>query len=252
MRARLIQWYGYRRDSKDPRDLLFKPRRRAVLPSKVDLRTHCCPIMDQGQLGSCTAHGITAALRYLHLKAGKADFPMSRLQLYYDERKLEGTVSEDAGAEIRDGIKCAVHLGVAHESLWSYKISKFRTQPAATVYKDALKYQALVYRRVDVNADALKQALATGYPVVIGINVYDAFESDEVASTGMVPQPSASDAPIGGHCMLVVGYGQKTGRFTVQNSWGADWGDNGFCYLPYKYLGSPAFGSDYWVITSDE
>lgn len=95
----------------------------------------------------------------------------------------------------------------------------------------------------------LKAALAAGSPVIIGVAVFPAFESDEVAKTGIVPMPAAADAPLGGHAMLCVGYGQKPGYFTVQNSWGA-WGDNGFCYLPEQYLGSNLIVSDYWQISN--
>jgi C1A family cysteine protease len=63
-----------------------------------------------------------------------------------------------------------------------------------------------------------------------------------------VPMPGNNEPMIGGHCMLTVGYGQKPGCFTVRNSWGADWGDQGDCYIPERYLGSSEFGSDYWII----
>jgi C1A family cysteine protease len=241
-------WYGFRRDQKDARDHMFHPT-AARLPAVVDLRPHCPPVMDQGELGSCTAHGITGALRYELLANGKPDIPLSRLQLYYDERAAEGTVKSDAGAEIRDGIKSAEKIGVAHEALWPYAIKKFATKPAAKVYRDALTFRALSYERVPVNATSLRQALASGHPVVIGVTLYDSFESDDVARSGMLPMPKLRrEKMIGGHCMLTVGYGQRPGCFTVRNSWAADWGDKGDVYMPEEYLGSPRYGSDYWII----
>jgi C1A family cysteine protease len=244
------KWYGYRRDQRDPRDRFFSAA--VDLPATVDLRGDCPPVLDQGQLGSCTAHGITEALRF-HLvkKGGPRDHTLSRLQLYYDERAIEGSVSDDSGAEIRDGIKCAAKIGVAHEGLWPYRITKFRNRPPASVYRDAQKFTAISYERVEVGTQALKQAMASGVPVIVGFAVFDSFESAAVARTGMVPMPDlAREQMLGGHCTLVVGYGQKPGTFTVRNSWAADWGDRGDCYMPEDYLGSSKFGGDYWVIRS--
>lgn len=243
-------WYGCRPDTKDARDHLFRPR-AVRLPAAIDLRQHCPPVMDQGQLGSCTAHGITGALRYEMKKRGARDVKLSRLQLYYDERVKEGTVGSDAGAEIRDGIKCAAKIGVAQETLWPYVVGKFRTKPSATAYKAAIKNGALSYQRVTVSASALKAAIAAGHTPVIGLTLYDSFESAAVAKTGIVPMPEKREGVVGGHCMYVVGYGQKAGYFTVRNSWATDWGDRGDCYFPEQYLGSSLFGSDYWIITAE-
>jgi len=243
-------WYGCRRDTKDARDHMMPPRAMRI-PAAVDLRPHCPGVMDQGQLGSCTAHGITGALRYELMRAGRADVPLARLQLYYDERAIEGTIASDAGAEIRDGIKSANKKGVAHEALWPYRIKKYRTKAPDSVYADARHCKALSYQRVEVNAAALRQAIALGHTPVIGVTLYDSFESEAVAKTGMVPMPAKHEASVGGHCMYVVGYGQKPGHFTVRNSWAADWGDKGDCYFPEAYLGSALYGSDYWIITGE-
>jgi C1A family cysteine protease len=248
---REVKWYGYRRDVKDARDHMYEGRGTA-LPASVDLRPHCPPVMDQGQLGSCTAHGITGALRYLILKAGQRDFDMSRLQLYYDERVIEGSVKEDAGAEIRDGIKSAAKIGLAHEKLWPYNIKKFASKPTARVYTDAAKFRALTYKRVNVDIMQMKSVLASGFPIVIGFSVFESFESDAATRTGVIPMPDLNrEQLLGGHCTYVVGYGQKEGYFTVRNSWNTDWGDKGDCYMPEGYIGSSSFGSDYWVIQSD-
>lgn len=250
--VRKTAWYGCRRDTRDARDLPFKPR-AIKLPRAVDLRPLCPPVMDQGNLGSCTANGITGVLRYLLAKAKKPDCELSRLQLYYDEREVEDCVNEDTGAEIRDGIKCAASLGVAHETLWPYNIDTYKMKPGPNVYSDALQFKALTYERVPVRSTSVKQALAMGYPVVIGISLYESFESEEVGRTGMVPMPKKrrgkiTEEMVGGHCMYVTGYGQRHGHFTVRNSWATDWGDNGDCYIPQEYIGSDLYGSDYWII----
>jgi C1A family cysteine protease len=251
MKKKPNAWYGCRRDTKDARDHMMAPRAMRF-PAAIDLRAHCPPVMDQGQLGSCTAHGISGALRYEMMRQGAPDVPLSRLQLYYDERAIEGTVNSDAGAEIRDGIKSANKRGVAHETLWPYRVNRYRTRAPAAVYTDARKFRALSYQRVEVNTAALRQAIAMGHTPVIGVTLYESFESDAIAKTGMVPMPDVSrEQIVGGHCMYVVGYGHRRGHFTVRNSWAADWGDNGDCYFPDAYLGSQLYGSDYWIITAE-
>ena len=252
IKPRNIAWLGYKRDLKDRRDRLFAPNPSVLksLPASVDLRRWCPPVMDQGAIGSCSAHAITAALRFALIKSGKPDAALSRLQLYYDERAVEGTTASDAGAELRDGIKCAAKIGVAHEPLWPYDVAKFKRKPTRKVYSDALKFTALTYERVEVDATKLKAALAGGSPVVIGISVFEAFEGDDVAKSGVVPMPAAKDAPVGGHAMLAIGYGQKPGYFTVQNSWASDWGSGGLCFVPEAYLGDATLGSDYWQISN--
>lgn len=244
--------YGFIPSIKDRRDLKFSATPaglmdESLLPASMDLRMSLPPVMNQYSLGSCTAHGVTAALRFNMINSGQPDVPLSRLQMYYDSRALEGTIASDAGAQIRDVIKVAAK-GVGREDLWPYDLTKWDQTPPADVDADAPHYQAFEYRSVDVSVRAIKTALYTERPVILGITVYDSFESDAVAQTGIVPMPAAGEAVISGHCMLAVGYGQKPGYFTVRNSWGPLWGDEGNCYLPESYLGSTEFASDLWVI----
>lgn len=241
-------WYGCRRDARDARDRLFAVGPDSTVP--VDLRQWLPPVMNQGEIGSCTAHGVSAAARWHIIKrATTYDFPMSRLQLYYDSRFLENTEGSDSGAEIRDVVKTLADKGVGHEDLWPYDISQFAQAPPQEVYDDAVQYKGLTYERVAVSSQALRSALHRGLPVIIGVSVYQSFESETVAGSGVVPMPGPQEAMVGGHCMLVFGWGQKAGYFTVRNSWGGDWGAAGDCYMPENYLGSPTYGSDYWVVS---
>lgn len=240
-------WYGCRPDKIDRDDHHMRPMVMRI-PAVVDLRATCPAAMNQSALGSCTGHGITGAFRHELMARGMPDVPLSRLQLYRDEREMEGTINSDAGGEIRDGMKCVKNIGVARETLWPYKIDKFKLKPPPAVYADALKHRAIGYERVAVNATALRQALAMKHTPVIGVALYAAFESDDVARHGVIPMPAAHERPVGYHCMYVVGHGQHRGYFTVRNSWTARWGDKGDCYFPMEYLGSADFGSDYWII----
>ena len=111
--------YGWRPDSPDMRDYLMAVEPVKALPRKVSLRAQMPPVYDQGQLGSCTANSIGAILEFNELKQAETDAATpSRLFIYYNERAMEGTISQDSGAEIRDGIKSVAQLGAPPETAW--------------------------------------------------------------------------------------------------------------------------------------
>ncbi|VBB09718.1 cysteine peptidase histidine active site [Lucifera butyrica] len=242
--------YLLKKDSLDLRDYIFCSAQYQLaehLPAQVDLRAECSPIVDQGKLGSCTANAIASGLReYLELKARQSLTTLSRLFLYYEERSLEGTISEDSGAEIRDGMKVLKQIGVCPEADWPYDISTFTNPPTDKDIADAARYKIGEYHRITSLAH-LKAALAEGLPVVIGIDVYESFESEEVARTGIVPIPDTDKEQfLGGHAVLVVGYDNKRDMLIVRNSWGSSWGDKGYFYLPYGFY-NKGLVSDCWT-----
>jgi C1A family cysteine protease len=244
--------YKLKPDAEDLRDKVFRPtqfKTITVLPKVVDLRLGCSQVVDQGELGSCTANAIASGLReYWEKPSGKLT-PLSRLWLYWEERNIEGTVNEDAGAYIRDGMKVLQKLGCAPETDWPYDITKFTKTPPAKATTDASQFKINEYHRV-TNLTLLKTALAEGYPAVIGINVYESFESDQVAQTGIVPLPKRGEQLLGGHAVLAVGYKDDAkikgqGVAICRNSWGESWGDKGYFYLPYSYFAR--YVTDMWT-----
>lgn len=238
--------YGWKRQLPDHRDLIYKVSHNAVLPKSVDLRKQCPPVYNQGTLGSCTGNAIAGAIEFNFLKTPHADYSPSRLFIYYNERLMEGTVTEDAGASIRDGIKTVVKQGVCSEIIWPYDIDQFTVEPTKEAYESALKDVVTKYEAL-TGIHSYKAALAEGYPFVFGFSVYGAFESEDVARTGIVPPPNTNDEFMGGHAVCAVGYDDDNEWFIVRNSWGNDWGDNGYFYLPYSYF-VPELSDDFWVI----
>jgi C1A family cysteine protease len=243
--------YGWRPDLPDTRDRAYSAPAATLkaLPQKVDLRPKCPPVLDQGALGSCTANAISSAHLFDQMKQrAKAPFQPSRLFVYYNERKLEGTVPVDAGAYIRDGFKSIAKQGVCPETQWPYNPPKFAAQPPVSCYKEALKHQAIEYLRLQQTLGQLKGCLAEGYPFVFGFTVYQSFESPQVARTGMVPLPSLGESTLGGHATMAVGYSDRNNRFIVQNSWSENWGDGGYFYMPYSYLTDTDLTADVWTV----
>lgn len=245
-----VKRYGLIRDLPDCRDFMFSITAPRVLPPKVDLREtgNCPPVWDQGQLGSCTGHGVGFLYAFAHKAQGLGDFMPSRLFIYYNERVMEHTVRSDAGAQIRDGVKSLSKVGVATEALWPYKISKFANKPPVKAFNEAKKHTAVKYQRLTRTTDLLRGCLADGRPFTFGFTVYDSFESDEVARTGIVPMPSKTEQALGGHCVAVCGYDDQTQMFICRNSWGAGWGDGGYFYLPYAYVLDGGLSGDFWML----
>jgi len=249
-RAHKIQRYGWVPDIPDQRDLLYTaptPYQRSI-PTKINLSEKCPPVYDQGQLGSCTANAIAAAIEFDQTKK----FVPSRLFIYYSERVMEGTVDSDSGAQIRDGIKSVATQGAPPERLWPYEIDKFRDAPSAAAQAAAKADLVILYQRLLQDLNTMRGCLASGYPFVFGFTVYQSFESATVAKTGVLEMPASKEKTIGGHAVMAVGYDDNKRTFLIRNSWGPKWGKKGYFTIPYAYLTSNQLASDFWTIRSVE
>lgn len=247
--------YSWKPDLPDARDYTFKDIPSGLLVAKrkvadTDLRPLMTPVDNQGNLGSCTGHALSGDTEYLEKLNHGVVTKLSRMFIYYNERVIEGTVNQDSGAMIRDGIKTLAKQGVCTEKEWPYKVSKFKQKPPATCYKSGLTRIITSYHRLSTISE-METALASGLPFVFGFTVYDSFESDAVAKTGVVPMPKSGEKALGGHAVCAVGFQKSKKRFIVRNSWGTDWGDQGYFYMPYAYLADRNLSDDFWVIVKE-
>lgn len=244
--------YGWIKDKEDARDFLFVDiQKKIILPKKVDLRTDCSPIENQGALGSCTANALAGALEFLELKDKMKLVNLSRLFIYYNERAAEGTVDFDSGAQLRDGIKTLAKLGACPEKDWEYIISKFKIKPPQKAFANAAKHKIISYYRI-LNLQQMKNCIANGFPFVFGFVVFESFESKEVAKTGIVNMPRPDEKMLGGHAVVAVGYDDEEERFITRNSWGNKWGVSGYFTIPYEYLADKNLAADMWMILKED
>lgn len=231
-------------------------------PASVDLRAWCPPVENQGSLGSCTANAGVGMLEYYERRTTGKHIDGSRLFLYKVTRELQGIKGDD-GAQLRDVMKAMILFGVPPEKYWPYLADKFNDEPSNFCYAFAQNYQALQYYRLDPAgtspADALaaiKKNLAAELPAMFGFSVYSSIPPLGDGK-GEIPFPERGDSLEGGHAVLAVGYddskkiGKTKGALLIRNSWGAEWGDKGYGWLPYAYV-EQGLADDFWSMVKAE
>jgi len=233
-------------DREDKRDFQFrKPLLTFLGPRRIDWSPYFTKVKDQGNEGTCVGFATTAAREFWYIKKSFTDLTkrkifqkhfgfvidLSERFVYEEAKKRDFWAGEDyEGTSIRAAMKTLRALGVCREEFWPYTPRR-KGRPGRNYLVDAKSYIISKYWRVNFNVSSLKCALRNG-PIVIGINVPGSLFV--VGSSGIVKE--SEEASFGGHAMVLVGYDDSRKMFKVRNSWGQNWGDNGYCYFSYKYL----------------
>ncbi len=228
--------------------------KEADLPRKVDLRKYMTPIEDQGATMSCVANAVAGAYEYLAKIHTGEDYDVSRMFIYYNGRYLgvngDQSAIGDDGSYIQKAIEGLKEYGACSENTYPFDIDLVNDEPHQQAYEEAAQFKVQDMAVVPTDLYTWKHCLAEGHPIIFAINLYKSF--DKQRKKGVVPMPSdkeASRESHSGHAMLAVGYSDKDKVFIVRNSWGEEWGDKGYCYIPYDYLVNPKFNDgDSWII----
>jgi len=252
------------------KELGLGPSRRTTLPAKVDLRAWCSDIENQGNLGSCSAHAGAAIVEYFERRAHGKHIEGSRLFIYKTTRNLMG-VTGDSGAWLRNVMGAIVLCGVPPEKYWPYKTDSFDKEPTAFVYSVADNFEGLKYFCHDPLSgpqprpkvlESVKKYLHAGIPSMFGFWGYGSSEDGDVK--GGIPYHCQDEKILWGHAVTAVGYDDDLkirnkkcpeavtqGALLFRNSWGREWGDSGYGWLPYEYvLRNEAL--DFWSLLSME
>ncbi|MBN2559522.1 MAG: cysteine protease [Phycisphaerae bacterium] len=246
---------------------LDAPAKVKLQPSG-DLRGWCSPIEDQGALGSCTAHAGVGLIEYFERRAFGKWVDASRMFLYKATRNMMH-VTGDTGAFLRSTMGAMAIFGVPPEEYWPYVIAGFDNEPTAFCYAYGQSYQSINYFRLDrvgIPRDTLlariKAYLAGGLPSMFGFSVYNSYT--QASKTGRIPYPAPGDKRVGGHAVDAVGYDdsmriknanrgaeETVGALLIRNSWGENWGEKGYGWLPYKYV-LEGLAVDWWSVLKNE
>lgn len=228
---------------------------------EVDFRHRCPPVRQQGQTGSCTAHGVLFLHEFLELKTYGRYTALAPRFLYKVTRDFIG-VAGDTGAEIRNAMGALALFGAPPEEYDPYVEAFFDREPTTFQYVLAGNYKGTQYARIDAPGtrprpellDALKATLLHGWPVVFGFTCFESL--DLAGADGAISFPGSTERVVGGHCVALVGFSDqfdgcanaKPGAFRLRNSWGTSWGDLGYGWLPYDYV-LQGLAVDFWTLT---
>jgi C1A family cysteine protease len=237
-------------DAKTPRVKFDVPKKNGLFgwgKKKVDLRQFDSPIANQGQLGACTAFAVVKGLReFLLIRDHKPLVPLSPLFLYYQERKFEGTVGTDSGARLSSGMKVLQDVGTSPEDIWPYVIANYAIEPVPLAMAAATQYRVSGIKPLD-GLKEIKAELDKQNAVVFAMTVYQSFARPV---NGVIPVPDTRNEKIlGGHALECVGYDDFKGWLIMKNSWGPDWGDHGYFYMPYDIF-DLGIVRDAWAATT--
>ena len=204
----------------------------------VDLRKYSTPVGDQGQTSRCSAFAWTHATELVtNMKTGtfarlSPSFAMLQFQRAQGDAKDyqyaysggDGTVSgPDPGNVL-------VEHGTCRQELWP-DASEVPVTSERVLVSDAQKH-VLEATPHPIALDDIRKVLSAGCPVHVAMNTGEAFS--DVGRDGQFNAAERPSGRHGRHAMLIVGY---TGNFyTIKNSWGMEWGDKGYCYVPKNVL----------------
>lgn len=218
---------------------------KPVTEKSVDLRAGFTPIKDQGQIGACTVFSVTSIFEYILKKNSQQNHDLSESFVYYNVRHAEGNEKVDTGSSYQDVIKSIGTEGICTEELHPYS-KKLSDVPSEDAYNDGKTRRIVKALNVLINENDIKSAIQEGYPVAVSLKVFNSFSStthsgsgSRVGASGFVTYPSKSEldsGEFGYHAMVIVGYTDETKHFVVRNSWGKNFGDKGYCYIPYSYI----------------
>lgn len=248
------RYHGWRRDRPDHRDYRYGWARSwfgsFVAPSLVDL-TKLSPmprVEDQSVIGSCVGNAATSAYEFVAIADGIKVEEMSRLFAYYACRVwIENVPPEaDSGCEIRDMMKALARFGVCSEQAWPYLTGRFNVEPSAQAQDEARHHRITSYWRLP-SLRAIRLCLYQGFPCVGGFAVPESVETSAVTDSGVIPYPEKGEQIVGGHAVMFVGYDDENALLKFANSWGLDWGQQGYGWLPYRYV-SRGLASDFWTV----
>ncbi|MCB0661884.1 MAG: peptidase C1 [Saprospiraceae bacterium] len=213
------------------------------LPSRYSLRRFAPSAAHQGSQGSCVGWASAYAARTILQASATGANPNSvrfSPSFLYNQIALDGC----QGAYMRNAMETMYKVGALPYSQFGYDERTCSKMPAQSQIQEAGQFRIKGFNRLTMSAsdyrpdiDAMKQNLAQGAPVVIGMMVGGTFMQNMMGKSTWNPtQRDYSGYGFSGHAMCVIGYDDNKdgGSFEIMNSWGPEWGDNGVAWVKYR------------------
>ncbi len=196
------------------------------MSGRSDWRPYCSPIRDQGECGSCTAFGTIGAWEPLiRIKEANPNDPID-----LSERDLFtcswGTCEF---GNTPDNVLNRALTGVCSESCCPYDgVDHICGQGrCADWWVDGKKLKS--WRRVTDTAE-MKSLLDHNGPLASTMTVHQSFLN---YISGVYHSLGDQDPILGRHMIARVGYDDSLGAWLIRNSWGSNWGMEGYCWIKY-------------------
>lgn len=229
-----------------------------ILPASVSLRKYCPYPGDQEQYGTCTSWATTYHARTIAeaINNGWTDRAaitretFAPLFIYHQIRLYSGDNCKN-GTSVETALETLYKKGAPKYEDFKYKCVSGIPQEIFTLASPfTIDDYFLLYDSYDSEEKKIrntKKALAENRPVIIGMKVPKSFQ---YLGKSPVWNKTETNNNGGGHAMCVVGYDNNKygGAFLIMNSWGTDWGDNGFVWVRYKdYAANSKYGYEMLV-----
>ena len=222
---------------------------QGTLKNNVDMRNNFTPIKDQGQLGACTVFAISSIYEYILKKSKQKNYDLSERFVYYNVRTKDGSI-EDKGSSVYDVIESLEQEGICLEDFCPYNIDNYYKKPNIEAYEDAKNHIIKKAENVKIKHLDFVSALSDGYPIAISLKIYNSFGNNY---SGFVFRPTDEEIEsksCGNHSMVICGYSEDDKVYIVRNSWGKEFGECGYCYIPFSYIEDEQFINSACIITS--
>lgn len=241
-----------------PLEEKYVPNAGLKPPREVDLRKFFNPVRDQEHLGACTSFAIASMYEARMRQEGvESENVMSPGFLYYHSNILTGRPG--GGSNFFEQLEVLGKHGICHETLYAYNSDNNSGAPSEEAVADAANHHVLEARQIELqdtldktqslrfNHEMLTSALAEGFPVGISLKVFDNFGKEGPFVIHPDDSPEAKED--GWHAMVIVGYSEERNIYIVRNSWGAKFGEEGYCYVPMAYIDDPEYLDFACIIT---
>ena len=220
------------------------------LPPRIDLRKYCSPMENQLSTQSCVANAVVGALELLQKKSAHSVHDLSRLFLYYNTRLLQGTQDQDSGSYVHLAMASLIASGICEERMWPFSLATVNDPPTQACYENAQHYRGVEFAQMQPGTPILP-VLAQEIPVVIAVELPRAAYI-EAHKTGTMRISEGAQVTggfaHGRHAMVLVGYDIEKKAYLVRNSWGEQFADKGYFYMPFSILDSSAMAGQQWAI----